>query len=103
MSDPESTSLQRWLRQGEELYETATSELQAIESHLAELEAMITSKRTEVNQIAQILSRPQVGINGLSAAPPAPAAPPPAEKPVEERDRVAASAIARAVAGKFGR
>lgn len=53
-------SIQDWMREGEELYSTATQEYQAIEAQLSELEAQLAAKQMEVNQIAQIIGKPPV-------------------------------------------
>src|SRR5438552_18168679 len=53
-------SLQDWLTEGEQLYNTALAEYQSIESQLDELEARLAAKKAEVNQIAQVVGKPPV-------------------------------------------
>lgn len=55
-----SKSFQEWIREGESLYEAAYQEYQAIEAQLDELEKQLALKKTEVNQIAEIISKPPV-------------------------------------------
>jgi hypothetical protein len=53
-------SLKEWLAEGEQLYGQAMSEYKHIESQLEQLEHLLASKRTEVNQIAHVIGRPPV-------------------------------------------
>jgi len=53
-------SIQEWIREGEELYAASIKELQELEAQLAELEAKLTAKAAEVNQIAGIIGKPAV-------------------------------------------
>jgi hypothetical protein len=60
---PMSKSFQDWLREGENLYDGAMSEYQAIEAQLEDLERQLTEKKSEVNQIAEIIGKPPVESN----------------------------------------
>ena len=53
-----SKSLQDWLKEGMELYNTAMTEYRELEEQLAALQEQLTSKRTEVNQIAKMIGKP---------------------------------------------
>jgi hypothetical protein len=53
-------SLNEWLQEGEALYNAALAEYQHIESQLDELEARLTAKKAEVNQIAQVVGKPPI-------------------------------------------
>ena len=66
-----SKSLQDWLQEGEQLYQAAVAEYQSIEAQLEELEAKLAAKKTEVNQIAQVVGKPPVESSGrrLTAEP----------------------------------
>jgi hypothetical protein len=89
-----SSAVQEWLLQGEALYESAMSDFRAIENQLVELESKLAEKRSEVNQIAQLIGKPPAeGSRRLSA------------QLIEERtaNPGATTHIARALAGKFGR
>jgi hypothetical protein len=93
---PISAAVQQWLAQGEALYDSAMTDFRTIEGQLIDLESRLAEKRTEVNQIAQLIGKPPVeGSRRLSA------------QLIEERDRTqsqgATTHIARALAGKFGR
>ena len=55
-----SKSLSDWLKEGEDLYNAALREYQAIESQLDELEVKLAAKKSELNQIAQVLGKPPV-------------------------------------------
>ena len=55
-----SKSLQEWLTEGEQLYNTALSEFQQIEAQLDELESKLVAKKAELNQIAQVVGKPPV-------------------------------------------
>jgi len=56
-------SLSEWLTEGEALYNAALAEYQNIEAQLDELEARLAAKKTEVNQIAQVIGKPPVESN----------------------------------------
>ncbi|HXE55539.1 MAG TPA: hypothetical protein VN541_21125, partial [Tepidisphaeraceae bacterium] len=60
-------SLQQWLSQGETLYSGMVREFQTLQDKVAELEASIQQKATEVNQIAQLLGKPAVQSSKISA------------------------------------
>ena len=53
-------TIQEWIREGEELYTAAIKELQDLEAQMAELDARLSSKASEVNQIAGIIGKPAV-------------------------------------------
>jgi hypothetical protein len=53
-------TLQDWLSEGEQLYNAALAEYSALETQLAELEAKLAAKKAEVNQIAQVVGKPNV-------------------------------------------
>ena len=55
-----SKSLRDWLAEGEELYNSAMQEYQSIEAQLDELEVKLAAKKSELNQIAQVIGKPQV-------------------------------------------
>ena len=55
-----SKSLQEWLTEGETLYNAAMSDYQQLETQLEELEAKLAAKKTELNQIAQVIGKPPV-------------------------------------------
>ena len=104
-------NFQEWLQQGEGLYQAALNEYRAIEAQLDELESKLVAKQAEVNQIAQIIGKPQVeGTRRLSAQ----LTPAPMHEEVVERMTVPAisgapqpnssnATIARALTGRFGR
>ncbi len=52
------SAIQQWLSQGETLYEAAMADFRAIENQLVDLEAKLTEKRAEVNQIAHLIGKP---------------------------------------------
>jgi len=87
-----SKSFQEWLKEGESLYDTALNEYQSIEAQLDELEKQLATKKTEVNQIAEIIGKPQVEGNRRVTA------------QIVEADRQpnspSAAAIARAITGR---
>lgn len=61
-------SIAEWMREGEELYAQALREYQDLEGQLVELERRLAAKQGEVNQIAEIISKPQVeGARRLTA------------------------------------
>lgn len=53
-------SFQQWLQHGEMLYQSAMQEYHALEAQLEELERRLTAKQTELNQVAQMMSKPPV-------------------------------------------
>jgi hypothetical protein len=55
-----SKSLQEWLHEGEQLYNSALKDYQTIEAQIDELEQRLAAKKAEVNQIAQIIGKPPV-------------------------------------------
>ena len=52
-----SKSLREWLEEGEVLYETTLKEYQELEAQLDELEVRLAAKKSEVNQIAQVVGK----------------------------------------------
>ena len=102
---PAATSIQSWLQQGEQLYNTALGEFRALEAQLDELEAKLAAKQKEVNQVAQMIGKPPVEGNRRLSAELVQG------QVLEEapRDRVPSptsssnATIARALTGKFGR
>src|SRR4051812_23956617 len=61
MEDPAvSKSFHEWLKEGEALYESAYKQYQAIEAQLEDLDRQLAEKKTEVNQIAEIIGKPPV-------------------------------------------
>jgi hypothetical protein len=62
------TSFREWLGQGESIYVEAMKEYQALEAQIEQLEIRLIDKKQEVNQIAQMIGKPQVeGNKRLSA------------------------------------
>lgn len=55
-----STSFRDWLNEGESIYNDALRDYQSLESQLQELEVRLAEKKTEVNQIAQMIGKPPV-------------------------------------------
>ena len=55
-----SKTLREWLQEGEELYEAALREYQELEAQLDELEVRLSVKKSEVNQIAQVVGKPPI-------------------------------------------
>ena len=49
-----------WLSEGEQLYLAAMDEFKAIEAQIDQLEVQLAAKKGEVNQIAQVISKPPV-------------------------------------------
>jgi hypothetical protein len=97
-----ASSFQEWLQQGENLYNSAMRDYHDIEQQLVELEARLTEKQNEVNQIAQVIGKPIVEGNRRLSAQLVSA------EVVGVPDRghppTASNAnIARALTGKFGR
>ena len=60
-------SVREWLREGEELYNAALREFQAVEAQIDQLQAQLVVKREEANQFAQVLGRP--GVDGVARRP----------------------------------
>ena len=61
-------SFQDWLKEGEELYDTALKEFQALESQIDDLEKQLAEKKAELNQVAHVIGKPPVeGNRRLSA------------------------------------
>lgn len=60
-------SLQQWLAQGEMLYAIMVKECQALEAQMGELEGRLAAKQGELNQLAQVIRKPQVEHRRLSA------------------------------------
>jgi hypothetical protein len=46
-----------WMSEGESIYNAALADYQAIQSQLEQLEAKLAEKKTDVNQIAQMIGR----------------------------------------------
>src|SRR5688500_14331838 len=57
---PVSKTLRDWLAEGEQLYSAAMQEYQSIEAQLDELEVKLAAKKSELNQIAQVIGKPPV-------------------------------------------
>lgn len=53
-------SLRDWLAEGEQIYNQAMGEYRSLEAQLEQLEKSLGAKRTEVNQIAQVINKPPV-------------------------------------------
>jgi hypothetical protein len=53
-------SIADWIREGEQLYETALKEFEEMDGRLRELEKQLSLKQDEVNQIAQVIGKPLV-------------------------------------------
>ena len=49
-----------WMTEGEELYSVAFREYENLQSQLHALEAQLSAKKDEVNQIAGVIGKPQV-------------------------------------------
>jgi hypothetical protein len=58
-----SKTIKDWLHEGEELYGQAIQEFHALEAQLEELEARLSAKQDEVNQIAAIIGKSPVELN----------------------------------------
>jgi hypothetical protein len=85
-------TFQDWLKEGESLYENAYREYQAIEAQLEELDRQLADKKTEVNQIAEIIGKPPVeGNRRLTAQ---------IIEPERSPSPNSAAAIARAITGR---
>lgn len=55
-----SKSFKDWIAEGENLYNAAMKEYQAIEAQLEQLEQQLIAKRAEVNQIAAVIGKQAV-------------------------------------------
>lgn len=53
-------SFQDWLKEGDDLYNSALSQFQALEGQIEELEKQLADKKAELNQIAQVIGKPPV-------------------------------------------
>ncbi len=53
-------SFRDWLSEGEQLYQAALGEYQAIEAQIDDLEQRLQAKKAEVNQIAHVIGKPPV-------------------------------------------
>ena len=53
-------SIAEWMREGEELYQTALREYEELDTKLREMEKLLAQKQDEVNQIAQVIGKPLV-------------------------------------------
>ena len=51
-------TIQDWMREGEELYESTVRDCQNIENQIRELEQRLADKHGEVNRLGQILGKP---------------------------------------------
>ena len=49
-----------WMTEGEELYSVALREYENLQSQLHAIEAQLSAKKDEVNQIAAVIGKPQV-------------------------------------------
>lgn len=49
-----------WLSEGDQLYQTALSEFQALEAQIEDLEQKLAIKKDELNQIAGVIGKPPV-------------------------------------------
>jgi hypothetical protein len=55
-----SKSFRDWISEGEGIYQEAMEEYKSLESQIAQLESRMAEKKTEVNQIAQMVGKPAV-------------------------------------------
>jgi hypothetical protein len=51
-------TIQDWMREGEELYESTVRDCQNLESQMQDLEQRLADKHSEMNRLAQILGKP---------------------------------------------
>ena len=49
-----------WMTEGEELYSVALREYESLQTQLEALEAQLSAKKNEVNEIATVIGKPQV-------------------------------------------
>lgn len=59
-------TLQEWLGEGEEMYNSLLAELERVQQQINELQQTVAQKKTEVNQIAGVIGKP-----GIDRPPPA--------------------------------
>jgi hypothetical protein len=57
-------SFRDWLSEGEQIYSATLNEYKALEAQLEALEKQLAAKKSEVNQIAQVIGKPPVETNG---------------------------------------
>ena len=103
-----AANFKEWLTQGETLYNAALKEFRELEARLDELETQLAAKQEEVNQIAQMIGKPQVeGSRRLSAelvsARSEENIPAVIERAQQAPTSSSNATIARALTGKFGR
>jgi hypothetical protein len=55
-----SKTLREWLQEGEALYEASLREYQELEAQMDDLEVRLSAKKSEVNQIAQVVGKPPI-------------------------------------------
>ncbi len=55
-----SKTFRDWVTEGEAIYTAAYKEYQALLAQIEQLEARLAEKKTEVNQIAQMIGKPPV-------------------------------------------
>jgi chromosome segregation ATPase len=60
MGEPVVKSFRDWMKEGEELYSVALREYQTLQSQLEQLETQLSAKKEELNQIAQVVGKPQL-------------------------------------------
>jgi hypothetical protein len=60
MEELVAKSIADWMREGEELYQTALKEYEELDSRVREMEKLMVQKQDEVNQIAQVIGKPLV-------------------------------------------
>jgi hypothetical protein len=95
-----SKSFQDWLREGENLYDGAMSEYQAIEAQLEDLERQLGEKKVEVNEIAEIIGKPPVESSRRLTAQIVEGSPNGANGSNGSANPSSAAAIARAITGR---
>ena len=90
-------SFQDWLKEGEDLYDTAFKEFQTLESQIDDLEKQLAEKKAELNQIAHVIGKPPVeGNRRLSAQ----IVEPQHQGAAPGQSPSSAAAIARAITGR---
>ena len=60
MEELVAKSIADWMREGEELYQTALKEYEELDNRVREMEKLMAQKQDEVNQIAQVIGKPLV-------------------------------------------
>ena len=55
-----------WMTEGEELYSIALREYESLQSQLEEIQAQLSAKKDELNQIAAVIGKPQVDNDELA-------------------------------------